>query len=253
MVWVQNYNQRFEVQMAIRPGGPAPYAPASAVVDLIHAFRNRSLATPFDLDVLQRAGVSASLAPRVLHALKQLELVDDDGNPLPAFEGLRRAAASDLQDRLAEVVRAAYGDIFQYVDPASDDIGRITDQFRQYEPIGQIRRMVSLFTGLCAASGIMPELAAQPARSRSGQKRQRRQAQPPTGQPGAAQQERARKTKGTPGLAGPDLPAPVAGLLMTIPRNGAGWTQRARDRFMATFTAVLDYSVPIVEENGDEE
>jgi hypothetical protein len=53
----------------------------------------------------------------------------------------------------------------------------------------------------------------------------------------------------TPTNGGGDgkLPTPLAGLLSTLPTNGAGWSQATRDRFITTFEAVLDYCIPIKE------
>jgi hypothetical protein len=41
------------------------------------------------------------------------------------------------------------------------------------------------------------------------------------------------------------LPAPIAGLLQSLPPDGQGWTQQERDKFMATFGTVLDFCIRI--------
>src|SRR5205823_2196830 len=46
----------------------------------------------------------------------------------------------------------------------------------------------------------------------------------------------------------PGLPQSLAGLLTSLPSEGAGWTAERRQKFMAAFGTVLDLCFPIVEE-----
>lgn len=55
--------------MPVTVDQPAPYAPASAILDLIERHRNKGLPAMVDADALGRAGVSDSLIPRTLQAL----------------------------------------------------------------------------------------------------------------------------------------------------------------------------------------
>jgi hypothetical protein len=145
--------------MALASDGPAPYTSPSAVVSIVDRFRERGLQVPFDLDVLMRAGISEGLAPRTLHALRQLDLIDEAGNPTEALLGLQRATSDEFRDRAAEVIRAAYAPIFQFTDPSEDPPERVRDAFRAYTPTGQQGRMVTLFMGLCEWAGIVGERA----------------------------------------------------------------------------------------------
>src|SRR5947208_287037 len=101
--------------MPIHADGPAPYTAPKAVLDLISVYRSRGLQTPFTLDVLTRAGVSETLAPRTLQSLKLLDLIDENGDPTPAFVELRKAPEESFQERLAAIIHAAYAEIFSYV------------------------------------------------------------------------------------------------------------------------------------------
>jgi hypothetical protein len=51
----------------------------------------------------------------------------------------------------------------------------------------------------------------------------------------------------------PHVPAPLAGLLSTLPPEGGGWTQNQRDKFVATFGTVLDFCFPIVRNGSPSE
>jgi hypothetical protein len=226
---------------------PAPYAPASAVLDLIERHRNKGLPALIDADVLIRAGVSDSLVPRTLQALKALDLVTEDGRPSDTFEGIRLAPTAEYHQTLKEWLTSAYADALSYVDPASDDEVAIRDAFRKYVPTGQQGRMVSLFMGLFTAAGVMPARQKQAAPKKSGGGNAI--AKPPR----ARVSETSRSNRAVPARefqARPkvgELPPAIAGLVATLPADGGSWTQSRRDQFMATLQAVLDYTFKIEE------
>jgi hypothetical protein len=151
--------------MAIQPEGTAPYAPPATVIEFVNAYRERTIPTPITGAVLERVGVNASLVPRVTQTLRLLDLLTEENHPTPQLEDLRKAPGSEFQERFAGLLRAAYADIFQYVDPSSDPLEKVTDQFRHYEPRGQIKRMVTLFLTLCEFAGILPEGSVQKRRT----------------------------------------------------------------------------------------
>ena len=111
--------------------------------------------------------------------------------------------------------------------------------------MGQQSRMVSLFQGLCVAAGIVPDNASSPARSALG-----RQAAPRPAP--AALRAKAAAVLAKPRIAAANastksLPPAIAGLLESgLPPEGSGWTKESRDKFLTTFSTVLDFVFPIV-------
>jgi hypothetical protein len=159
-------------QMALTPNGPAPYAPPGSVISVVAHHRDRGLPTPVTTGVIARVLESGEgLASRVMTALRLLDLVDKEGAIQPAFDEMARAASpEDFRARFADVVRSAYADVLNYIDPATVNIGRIEGQFRNYTPRGQVGRQAALFRGLCVFTGIIAgtsEQDAQPAPSRT--------------------------------------------------------------------------------------
>lgn len=226
--------------MPVTTDHPAPYAPASVILNLIERHRSRGLPPVVDSEVLGRAGVSASLIARTIQALQTLDLVTEDGKPSPVLEAIRMAPESEYKQRLAEWLNAAYADALQFVDPASADETQIRDAFRSYKPVGQQNRMVTLFIGLFAGAGIGPE-------KKSGAPRKagvapRKPAAPAPPRPPAPKPHHHAPSAFQNG----GLPPALSGLLASLPNSGDGWVKADRDRFVATFGAVLDFCYPVV-------
>ena len=219
----------------IESGGNAPYAPTSAVTSFIDAYRNRPLPTPIDAAVLGRVGIAETIVPRTLQALKLLDLLDVGGNPTTALQDLRKAGSQEFRVRLAEIIRAAYADVFTYSDPATDDHARIEDAFRSYEPVSMRPRMVRLFLGLCAEAGIID--AAKPvanaqegnARSRTRAARPRRSARARGETPGATVQSEAVTVTRVPAAVPGAQHLAIRGLLLTLPPVGSYFPEQKRE------------------------
>jgi hypothetical protein len=153
--------------MPVTSESPAPYAPVSPVLEIVDRYRNRGLPTPISAEVLSRAGVSDSLISRTLQTLKVLDLIEEDGTPTSTFEDLRKAPEGEYQTRLQEWLNHAYADVLRFVDPATADETSLRDAFRSYKPVAQQPRMLTLFTGLYAAAGIVSDRAKAPRKRRS--------------------------------------------------------------------------------------
>jgi hypothetical protein len=233
--------------MAVIADKSAPYAPATAVVDVIERYRNRGLPLPVDAEVLSRAGISQSLVARTLYALQVLDLIDEAGKPTATFESIRLAPEAEYPKRLEEWLRAAYADVFAFVDLTKDDEMQVRDAFRSYRPVGQQARMVSLFQGLCAAAGLLPEKGViqkgpRPKASQSSAPKRGPKASQATGSPGTSAHR-----KDLPGL-----PPALAGLLESLPDPKDGWTEAERDAFIGVFGAVLNFCFPTKKHNEQE-
>jgi hypothetical protein len=229
--------------MPVTADRPAPYAPASTVIDVMTRSRDRGLPVPVDAETLGRIGVPDSLSSRVLYALISLDLIDEGGTPTATLESLRLAPEAEYKKRQEDWLKSAYADIFLIVDPAKDDETRVRDAFRGFNPVGQQSRMVSLFLGLCANAGMIPDKPAPAPRVVVRGPPILR----PRGPPVSASQRLVSKgglQKPNP-KSSPGLPPALAGLLESLPDANDGWTATERDKFLTTFKAVLDFCIPV--------
>jgi Family of unknown function (DUF5343) len=229
--------------MAIRPNGPAPYAPPQTVISVIEAFRDRGLTSPFTTDVLLRAGVPETLTQRVLQTLRELELVDEIGNPTQQFEGLKQARGDEeYKARLQAWLQSAYEEILQFTNPNEDSPQRVGEAFRGFTPASQRARMVTLMLRLYEYAGMPTKIAS----SRAENGAQRRVHKGPQSAPKIREAQQLRSLRAPlPKPSTPDLPPGLLGLLQQIPTDGKAWSKDKRDNFLNAFTAVLDYTVPV--------
>ncbi|MBV9143991.1 MAG: DUF5343 domain-containing protein [Pseudonocardiales bacterium] len=137
-----------EVPMVMKASGPAAYGPGKTIIGLIERSRGPGLPSPLTVESLRRVSVSESLAPRTLHSLKLLDLVDEQGKPTRRFEDLRRAPAAQFKAELIDLLKSVYADVFEVVEPANATYEDVQDAFRSFTPQGQRDRMVSLFLSL---------------------------------------------------------------------------------------------------------
>ena len=234
--------------MPVTVDQPAPYAPASALLEMVKRHRSKGLQAPIDADVLARSGISDSLIPRTLQAMRTLDLIEENGAPTEIFEGLRLAPEAEYQQRLAEWLTAAYADALAYVDPETADEVAIRDAFRKYTPTGQQDRMVTLFTGLFTAAGVRPERERAAPKIKAGVRPHKAVHSHTTKQLGRSPTPAATIVQSV----APKLPPALAGLLATLPHEGGSWSQPQRDKFMNAFGVLLDYTFSIEEVGATE-
>jgi hypothetical protein len=131
-----------------------PYAAASNVIAVLERCRSRNLPTELDDDFLRLAQIPDVVFGRVKQALRFLDLVDQHGRPTDKLRSLAGAPTDEYRQLLGGILREAYREDFERINPAEDAAHVITAAFQKYEPRSQTKRMVMLFLGLCREADI---------------------------------------------------------------------------------------------------
>jgi len=135
------------------PGTNRPYGPPSNVTLILQRLRSRNMPDQVDNEYLRDAGIPDGTINRTMFGLVFLGLVEDDG-PTPALIAISTATDEEYRAILSGLVREAYREVFEVLDPAQDDQGRILNFFRRYTPGSQRSRMVMFFLAMCREAGI---------------------------------------------------------------------------------------------------
>lgn len=237
--------------MTLSPNGPAPYTSSNAATTVLEINRDRGLSGPITADTLVRAGVSESIARRTMQSLVVLGLVGEDGSVSETLRAFNQARGDTEYKELLEAwLRDVYSDVLNYADPEKDDLKRLTDAFRGYEPAGQRSAMAGLLVGLWRHAGLPtaePEKQSSP-RKRKPSTAKTSKAQDPQGASGGHGEAKSTSASTrAPQSVAADLPPGLLGLLQQIPRGGASWSSDQRAGFLAAFHAVLDFTIPVAD------
>jgi hypothetical protein len=180
--------------------------------------------------------------------LRQLELIDEGGQPTHVFDDLRQTRGQDeYKACLLNWLQSVYEEILQFANPKTDPPARIAEAFRGFTPPAQRTRMVTLMLRLFEYAGVETQIAVRSEKPRfvRGPSRPRSETTA-SRQKSASGIESSNVNRVTHNAETSDLPPGLLGLLHQIPTTGASWTKDKRDNFIAAFTAVLDFSVPII-------
>ena len=220
--------------MVNEPDTNRPYAPPSNLVALLQRLRSRNLPERIDADYLRDAGISEGTLSRALFAMRYIRLIDEEtGEPTEALRIISSATDEEYQATLAGLIREAYAEVFNVVDPEQDSQDRIVNVFRRYTPGSQRNRMVIFFLGMCREAGI-PVLDTPRQRSMA-EPRPARQARQPRAKKGAGEPPQRRTTGMNPALQG---------LIDALPPEGAVLSPAKREQWLEMAKAALAFVYP---------
>ena len=219
-----------------------PYAPPSNITALFERVRSRNLPERIDADYLRVAGISEGTVSRVLVAIRFLGLVEEDGVPTQALRTINSATNEEYQTTLAGLMREAYAEVFNVIDPAEDTHDRILNVFRRYTPASQRNRQVIFFLGMCREAGI-PVLDT-PRQRRMAEPRPARQAAQPRASRQAEPQQRKRPTTG--------MNPALQGLIDALPPEGTALSADKRKLWLEMAKAALTFVYPEKEDQNVE-
>jgi hypothetical protein len=230
-----------------------PYAPPSNVVAVLQRLRTRNLPDRIDNEYLRDAGIPEGTITRTLFAMRFLGLVDEGGLLSEPLKSIHTSTDEEYQAILSGLIREAYKEVFNVVDPSQDPQDRILNVFRRYTPASQRDRMVIFFLGMCREAGI-PTLDVPKARAMSATKAITETPR----RPGAKAAGAVPRGKRTAIAAITGIDPALEGLMRTLPTPGAPLSPERRKQWLDMAEATLRFvypetATPTTDENAESE
>ncbi len=232
-----------------------PYPPPSNVISVLQRLRTRNLPEQINAEYLRDASVPDGTIGRTLFAMRFLALIDDGGFLTEPLKSIHTSTDEEYKTILSGLIREAYKEVFNVVDPTQDSQDKILNVFRRYTPASQRERMVIFFLGMCREAGI-PTLDVPKARAMSAAKttKQLTKSMSTKGSETATlRRERVSAQQVTMTHIDPAL----EGLIRTLPKPGATLSSDRRKQWLDMAEATLKFiypetAIPEVEEKHNE-
>ncbi len=207
-----------------------PYGPPANVIAVLKRLRSRNLPEQIDSEYLRDASISEGTIGRTLFGLRFLGLINEAGFPTAALKSAHTSTDEEYAGILSGLIREAYKEVFNVVDPTEDGQDKILNVFRRYTPASQRDRMVIFFLGMCREAGI-PTLDVPKARAMIIK---------PQGRAGTAPRRERVVTR--PVSTGID-PA-LEGLIRSLPTPGTPLSPERRKQWLEMAGSTLKYLFP---------
>jgi len=233
------------------PSTNRPYTPPSNVTIVLQRLRSRNMPERVDAEYLRDAGVPEGTNARTLFALRFLGLLEGDA-PTSALRSIATSTDEEYQAILAALVRDAYHEVFEVIDPTQDPQDRIINFFRRYTPASQRERMVVFFLGMCREAGIptldVPRQRASGGSSgpkAAGAKASKSTSRPTTPRSASRSRVQAPNTDNKSLGQGNVSLAPALELLVrSLPEPGTAMSEDRREQWLTMARAALAFVYP---------
>lgn len=219
-----------------------PYTPPSNLLSVLQRIRSRNLPETIDLEYLRDAGIPEGTVHRTFFALRFLKLIGEKGELTNALKAIAKSTDEEYRAILSGLVREAYAEVFNSIDPAEDSQERIVNVFRRYTPASQRSRMVILFLGMCREAGI-PTLDVPRQRAMGHSKGTTTTSTPRTKMAKASLKETSTlRARGT--VESPDIAPALEGLMRSLPPPGTPLSAQRREQWVKLAEATLAFVYP---------
>lgn len=211
-----------------------PYGPPANVIAVLKRLRSRNLPEQIDSEYLRDASISEGTIGRTLFALRFLGLINEADFPTAALKSAHTSTDEEYEGILSGLIREAYKEVFNVVDPTEDGQDKILNVFRRYTPASQRARMVVFFLGMCREAGIstidVPKARAMAAK--------------PQGRAGTV----PRRERGATRPISTGIDPALEGLIRSLPTPGTPLSSERRERWLKMAESTLKFLFPEAEE-----
>lgn len=217
-----------------------PYPPPSNVITVLHRLRSRNLPERIDSEYMRDAGIPEGTISRTLFAMRFLGLLNEASGATEPLKSIHTSTDEEYQAILSGLIREAYREVFNVVDPAEDTQDKILNVFRRYTPASQRDRMVIFFLGMCREASI-PTFDVPKVRAMGGAKPSRQQTER-IAKKGAGTTPKGEGGGMRPPVIGVD-PA-LEGLVRSLPATGEPLSPERREQWLTMAEATLKFVYP---------
>ena len=230
-----------------------PYPPPSNTIAVLHRLRTRNLPDRIDNEYLRDAGIPEGTISRTLFAMRFLGFIDEGGLLTEPVKSIHTSTDEEYQAILSGLIREAYKEVFNVVDPSQDSQDKILNVFRRYIPASQRDRMVIFFLGMCREAGIST-LDVPKARTMGTVKTTTQVAKRTSSKAASTISQKERAAIRHAAVTGID-PA-LEGLIRTLPEPGTALSLERRRQWLEMAEATLRFvypetAVPDIEEGAE--
>ncbi len=223
-----------------------PYPPPSNVITVLHRLRTRNVPERIDTEYLRDIGISDGTINRAMFALRFLGLIEGD-EASAAVRAIAVSTDEEYQGILSGLLRDAYREVFEAIDPVEDPRNRIVNFFRRYTPGSQRERMVLFFLGMCREAGIVtadaPRARGTAAAVSAQASRQAARAPRRDSTPGARSLHRpGKEVRVGGGLS--DIPPALELLVRSLPPIGMPLSDSQREQWLRMARETLAFVYP---------
>lgn len=229
---------------------PPPYFAFKTLTNTMDDMKERGVPNRIDRTFL--VGMSGAGQTQFIAGLKSLGLIDAAGKVQTRFTEMVQAPPAERRRVLAEVLRERYPEAIE-LGKTNATTGQLLEVFKEYGVQGDTaRKAIAFYLNAARYAGDIPlsPMFQTPKVTAGPGTRKRRRTVTVDG-------NESDGNDGTPGpLVGipiPEFHPTLAGVLSEFPRRGQGWTKERRDKVMAMFEMAVDFTIPIVEEEDEED
>lgn len=136
----------------------APYASVEPTETFLEKFRETGLGGgPITISLLGKLSINPEVARRVIHSLRELELIDDDSMPTENLAKFEKAPSDQYRQVFGNLLLDYYAPVFMVLgmDTSKWTPTQVEDQFRELTPKTLRGRMAKFFLGICEYAGII--------------------------------------------------------------------------------------------------
>jgi hypothetical protein len=224
---------------ASKPAIPA-YAPYKSFMSFVRQLGEHDLPSHIDRSVLNK--MSGSQQSSILGSLQYLALIEDDGAPTEALKKLVKASGPEFSAALRDTITAAYSFVFNNgLNLKTTTTSKVESSFRSQGVSGStVSKCIAFFLACCKDAGIeVSRFVKTPAVATTG-RISRRNASDRDNEIVERDDEAVHYEQ----PEAPEVHPAIAGLFRELPPAGQPWPKAGRTRFLAAFTAILDFVYP---------